>query len=168
MYKRFFGVLGVASLVLAGCNEDPTGPGSVPCDNFLLDYGQAGADTVTTTGGVRYIDVEEGSGAVAATNNNVATVNFSGYYASPEGAVIPGATSCGASTNSVGFHVGSGQFVTGGFVIEGFSIGVLGMQVGGVRRVIIPAAYAWGEDEIPGDPVAGQDVIFDLHLVRLQ
>jgi FKBP-type peptidyl-prolyl cis-trans isomerase FkpA len=165
MYKRFFSVLGAASLVLAGCNEDPSGPGNTPCDDFLLSYGQTTGDTVTTTGGVRYIEVESGTGTVPATFSSVATVNFSGYFLRTTQDVD---SSCGQSSTALAFHVGTGQITTGGLIIEGFPIGVLGMRVGGVRRVIIPAELAFGTVEESNHPLAGEDLIFDLQLLQLQ
>jgi FKBP-type peptidyl-prolyl cis-trans isomerase len=167
MYKRFFGVFGATTLLLAGCNEDPSGPQYEPCDEFLLSYGQVGADTVTTTGEVRYVEVETGTGTAAATASSVATVNFSGYLVSTTELFQ---TSCGPSSTALAFHVGTGQIPgTSGLIIEGFSIGVLGMREGGVRRVIVPAELAFGTvEENPSHDLAGEDLIFDLHLVGLR
>jgi FKBP-type peptidyl-prolyl cis-trans isomerase FkpA len=167
MYKRVFGVLGLSALVLAGCNEDPAGPGRVACDTFLLSYEPAPGDTVSSLG-VKYIDIEEGTGTVNAATNNWATVNFTGYLLSPEGQRF--ATSCDPQSTTLAYHVGTGQLSNGGYVIEGFSYGVYGMKIGGVRRVIIPAELAWGTEPDPNNPdsLAGKDVIFDLQLVRLQ
>lgn len=165
MYKRVFGVLGLSALVLAGCNEDPAGPGSFPCDNFLLSYGATTGDTVSSLG-VKYIDVKEGTGTIGTTANNWATVNFTGYYLDPEGEAFQ--SSCVAQSTSLAYHVGTGQFASGGYVIEGFSYGVIGMKVGGVRRVIIPAELAFGTEEESNHDLAGEDLIFDIQLVRLQ
>jgi FKBP-type peptidyl-prolyl cis-trans isomerase len=165
MYKRFFSVLGAASLVLAGCNENPSGPASEPCDDFLLSYTEAVGDTLATTGGVRYIEVETGTGTVPASFSSVATVNFSGYFMRTTQDVD---TSCRQSATALAFHVGTGQITTGGLIIEGFPIGVIGMRVGGVRRVFIPAELAFGTVEESNHPLAGEDLIFDLQLVRLQ
>ena len=168
MYKRFFGVLGLSALVLAGCNEDPMNPESFPCDSFLLGYDPATGDTLTTAfGNMDYIEVKEGTGAVNATSSNWATVNFSGYLLDPEGEAFQ--SSCDPGSTVIAYHIGTGQYASGGLVIEGFSYGVVGMKVGGVRRVIIPMELAFGPaDETNTHELAGKDLIFDIQLVRLQ
>ncbi len=41
------------------------------------------------------------------------------------------------------------------------------MAVGGERRIIIPAAYAYGRTALPGIP-ANSDLIFDVKLVSMK
>ncbi len=53
-------------------------------------------------------------------------------------------------------------------VIEGFSKGLLGMKVGGKRRVEIPWAMAYGERGRPPAIPARSDLVFDLELVGVQ
>lgn len=48
-------------------------------------------------------------------------------------------------------------------VIKGWTDGVPGMKVGGTRRLIIPAALAYGSVERPGIP-ANSDLVFDITL----
>ncbi len=52
-------------------------------------------------------------------------------------------------------------------VIKGWTDGVPGMKVGGKRRLLIPAAQAYGPNERPGIP-ANSDLVFDIELVSLQ
>lgn len=59
------------------------------------------------------------------------------------------------------FNLGKGD------VIKGWDIGVAGMAVGGERRIIIPAAYAYGRTALPGIP-ANSDLIFDVKLVSMK
>ncbi|KAL6930214.1 hypothetical protein ACO0SA_001627 [Hanseniaspora valbyensis] len=59
------------------------------------------------------------------------------------------------------FNLGKGD------VIKGWDIGVAGMAVGGERRIIIPAAYAYGKTALPGIP-ANSDLIFDVKLVSMK
>ena len=52
------------------------------------------------------------------------------------------------------FHLGKGE------VIKGWDIGIEGMRVGGERRLIVPAALAYGQKNLPGIP-ANSNLIFD-------
>lgn len=52
-------------------------------------------------------------------------------------------------------------------VIAGWTEGVPGMKVGGTRRLIIPAAKAYGDHSpSPGIP-NGSDLVFDIELVSI-
>lgn len=52
-------------------------------------------------------------------------------------------------------------------VIKGWDIGVAGMAVGGERRIIIPAPYAYGKQSLPGIP-ANSELTFDVKLVSIK
>ena len=54
-----------------------------------------------------------------------------------------------------------------GEVIKGWDIGVVGMQVGGERRLTIPAHLAYGSKGLPGIP-ANSDLIFDIKLMEIK
>ena len=49
-------------------------------------------------------------------------------------------------------------------VISGWSEGIPGMKVGGVRRLVIPAAQAYGDQEVSSIP-ANSDLIFEVEVV---
>ena len=53
-----------------------------------------------------------------------------------------------------------------GSVIKGWDIGVPGMQVGGERRIIIPADLAYGKKGTAGIP-GNSELTFDLKLMTL-
>ncbi|CCE61833.1 hypothetical protein TPHA_0B01600 [Tetrapisispora phaffii CBS 4417] len=59
------------------------------------------------------------------------------------------------------FKLGHGE------VIKGWDIGVAGMAVGGERRIVIPAAYAYGKQALPGIP-ANSELTFDVKLVSMK
>lgn len=59
------------------------------------------------------------------------------------------------------FTLGAGQ------LIPGFEMGVNGMKVGGVRRVIIPPSLGYG-DKAQGDIPANSVLIFDISLTAAQ
>jgi FKBP-type peptidyl-prolyl cis-trans isomerase len=52
-------------------------------------------------------------------------------------------------------------------LIEGWQAGIPGMKVGGTRRLIIPAAQAYGATERPGIP-ADSDLVFDIELTATE
>lgn len=168
MFQRVSAVLGIATLALAGCNESPSGPGTLPCDEFLLSHtALAEADTVELANGVRYIDVEIGTGTTPINANTTATVNYTGYSIEPTGEVYF-QSSCEPGLRAIGFHVGSGAIVpmNGYAVLKGFQYGVLGMNEQGVRRIIIPPSLGYGSvEENPEHFLAGKDLVFDLHVV---
>lgn len=60
-----------------------------------------------------------------------------------------------------GFKLGAGE------VIKGWDVGVAGMQVGGERRLTIPASLAYGSKALPGIP-ANSTLIFDVKLLSVK
>ena len=59
------------------------------------------------------------------------------------------------------FKAGSGE------VIKGWDIGILGMSVGGERRLTIPARLGYGNQKLPGIP-ANSPLIFDVKLLGIK
>lgn len=52
-------------------------------------------------------------------------------------------------------------------VIQGWQNGVPGMKVGGTRRLIIPAAQAYGAQSPAANIPANSDLVFDIELVSI-
>ena len=52
-------------------------------------------------------------------------------------------------------------------VIQGWAEGVPGMKVGGTRRIIIPAALAYGTKSPASNIPANSDLVFDIDLVEI-
>ncbi len=52
-------------------------------------------------------------------------------------------------------------------VIEGWQDGVPGMREGGTRRLIIPAAQAYGDSSPAANIPRNSDLVFDIELVKI-
>lgn len=59
------------------------------------------------------------------------------------------------------FKIGKGE------VIKGWDVGIIGMSVGGERRLTIPAHQAYGSKSLPGIP-ANSTLIFDVKLLEIK
>jgi len=53
-------------------------------------------------------------------------------------------------------------------VIPGWTEGVPGMKVGGTRRLLIPAAKAYGDQSPSEDIPANADLVFDIELTAVK
>jgi len=53
-------------------------------------------------------------------------------------------------------------------VIAGWTRGVPGMKVGGTRRLVIPAAMAYGSSSPAANIPANSDLVFDIELVAIR
>ncbi|MEN3336539.1 MAG: FKBP-type peptidyl-prolyl cis-trans isomerase FkpA [Acidobacteriota bacterium] len=106
-------------------------------------------------------DVRAGTGAEAANGKRI-TVNYTLWLfdaTKPEqkGAMLQ--TSVGSSPFS--FTLGAGQ------VIKGWDQGFVGMKVGGLRRLVVPPALAYGSSG--NGPVPGNaTLVFDVELLDVQ
>src|SRR6266568_69802 len=84
------------------------------------------------------VDLTVGTGTAAATGN-VLTVNYTGWIYDPSKVDKKGLqfdTSIGRTAFT--FTLGSGS------VIKGWDQGIVGMKVGGIRRLVIPPSLAYG------------------------
>lgn len=111
-------------------------------------------ETVTVEGEVaelQTVDVTEGTGPEVQLGDCVAALYY-GTLAS-DGSRFDGNYDTGQPI----------EFSLNG-VIAGWTEGIPGMNVGGVRRLVIPAAQAYGETERPGIP-ANSDLIFEVEII---
>lgn len=104
------------------------------------------------------IDLSIGSGNVAALGNTL-TVNYSGWLYDPTKPDSKGLPF--DSANSFAFALGTGQ------VIQGWDQGLIGMNVGGIRRLLIPPSMAYGADR-NGKIPPNAALVFDIQLLSVQ
>jgi peptidylprolyl isomerase len=154
--------LTVFSLLLAGCLQDATGPVQVACDPLLTTFSPAPADTVVAANGLRHVNLRAGAGT-AATSGDIVEVHYALYVAPP----ALRESSCPTQQPLPPFTLGTDQ------VIPGFWQGIVGMQEGGVRRVIVPPALGYGEAGIPDQPgrpgiPRNATLVFDIQLVDIR
>ena len=106
-------------------------------------------------------DVRAGAGA-DAVNGGMLTVNYTGwlYDASrPDHKGLQFDSSVGKTPFS--FTLGAGQ------VIRGWDQGVLGMKVGGLRRLVIPPSLGYGGTR-SGPIPANATLVFEVDLLDAQ
>jgi FKBP-type peptidyl-prolyl cis-trans isomerase len=105
--------------------------------------------------GLEYIDVKTGTGAVVSAGSSI-NVQYTGWLQSSSKKFDSSYDHGGQPFNVT---VGQGQ------VIPGWDEGLVGMKVGGTRRLIIPPALAYGSTGSPPTIPANATLIFDVTVV---
>ncbi len=98
-----------------------------------------------------------GTGATAAAGDTV-TVNYVGSLT--DGTVFDASANHG--TTGFTFKLGAGQ------VIKGWDEGIVGMKEGGKRKLVIPAALAYGDQAIGNIIPANSTLVFEVELLKVQ
>jgi peptidylprolyl isomerase len=120
----------------------------------------ANAGILEKQSGLKYEDIEIGSGDTAGVGN-IAVIHFSGWIDDngKKGTQFFNSRDRG---EPISFKVGTDK------VIEGWNIGVTGMKAGGKRRLMIPSKLAYGSegsgDVIPPDAA----LIFEIELLEVK
>jgi len=100
-------------------------------------------------------DTQVGTGTPAASGNTI-TVNYTGMFT--DGKVFD--SSEGRQPLTV--EIGTGK------VIAGWDQGIIGMRMGGKRRLIIPADLAYGQKGAGGVIPPNTTLIFDIELLDVK
>ncbi|HSG09572.1 MAG TPA: FKBP-type peptidyl-prolyl cis-trans isomerase [Longimicrobiales bacterium] len=133
----------LAALAASSCGDDPTMP------DFDASLGIDLTTMTKTPSGLYYLDLVVGTGATVSTGQT-ATVGYTGWL--PDGTRF--------DSGSFSFTVGVGQ------VVAGFDEGVLGMKVGGKRKLVISPDLGYG-DRANGPIPANSTLVFEVELQKI-
>ncbi len=122
--------------------------------NVLQGTQLSGFTPVASTAELQKIDTVPGSGQEVKPNDTV-TVDYTGAVAAT-GKIFQSSKDTGQPVT----------FPLNG-VIAGWTQGVPGMKVGGTRRLVIPAALAYGAHPPSADIPANADLVFDITLYSI-
>ncbi|MCO5295333.1 MAG: FKBP-type peptidyl-prolyl cis-trans isomerase [Fimbriimonadaceae bacterium] len=156
MKARFLVPIVCLGLLAAGCGDK-----AQSTDASTNTTGGTGSEQTTkkpavplgTLKELKIEDQEVGKGPTAETGDLVAVL-YKGTLA--DGALFDSNMEGGAP---LAFRLGTG------FVIKGWDEGVVGMKVGGTRKISIPASLAYGDQGSPPKVPPKADLYFDVKLL---
>jgi FKBP-type peptidyl-prolyl cis-trans isomerase FkpA len=137
--------------LLTACGNKPPAPAAGP------------ATVASPVQTLEIVDLAPGTGTPIAAGQK-AVVQYTGWLYENSAPDKKG-KEFDSSRNSgqpFGFKVGTGE------VIKGWDQGVVGMQVGGRRRLTIPADLAYGDVGAGGIIPAGATLVFEVELVAIE
>jgi len=140
------------ALLLGGCayssSESPDAADE-PEDECVED------EPIDTPTGLRYTDLRCGRGA-EAIGGTTATVHYVGEL--EDGTIFDSSRRRGEPYS---FLLGAGK------VIPGWDEGVAGMQIGGLRRLVVPPDLAYGEGGFPPTIPKDATLTFEVELLEV-
>src|SRR5262245_5871367 len=164
-----WGLVAVISLAAFGCNQSKTATSdtassssatttpstsSAPAATTSSTPGEATTGPeVTLSGGLKYVDIKVGDGAVAESGQPV-SVHYTGWLV--DGTKFDSSVDRGQPFK---FTLGAGN------VIRGWDEGVKGMRVGGKRKLTIPPDMGYGANGYPPVIPPNATLVFDVELL---
>ncbi len=123
--------------------------------NKLQGTKLVGFEPTSSIPALKTVDIKVGKGDAASAKSTV-TVNYTGAVAAT-GIIFQSSLDSGQPAT---FPLNQ--------VIKGWSEGIPGMKAGGVRRLLIPAALAYGANPPQGSGIpANADLVFDVTLIKI-
>ena len=107
----------------------------------------------TLNKGVKYLDLVLGKGPMVQHRKKVRVSYTLRAKSHTTGKILD-------SSNNFGFRLGKGE------VIQGWDIGLEGMKVGGIRRLIVPSSAGYGSNKDVGAG-RGADLYFEIELLHV-
>ncbi len=165
MRKLTYGLVALAIIVLAGCQQGKSGESAPPqaASPKTQQPAQPAAPQasavkeVTTASGLKYQDLVVGNGPMAEEGTPV-VVNYTGWLT--DGTKFD--SSHDAGRQPLPFTIGAGM------VIRGWDEGVKGMRVGGKRKLTIPPDLAYGERGYPPVIPANSTLVFEVEFLSVK
>ena len=114
----------------------------------------------TTPAGARYRDLRAGSGEVAAASD-IATIHFTGWL-DDNGSKGREFYNSRRQNTPVSFVIGTDR------VMPGWNDGIVGMQPGGKRLLLLPPALGYGARGVQGIVPPDASLIFIIELLDLE
>ena len=114
----------------------------------------------TSSGSYSQTDLVVGTGATAISASQV-TVGYTGWLYDTSQTDGKG-TQFEANPAGIAFRLGTGS------VIAGWDRGIVGMRVGGQRRLVIPPELAYGSAGRPPRIPSNATLLFDVALLNVQ
>jgi FKBP-type peptidyl-prolyl cis-trans isomerase len=143
LMRRLFPVLVLVALAATACGSDNPAAGT------------------STAASLTTVDLVVGTGATAATGKTL-TVTYGLWLYDSTMTDGKGTQINPAGTSLAPFVLGTGA------VIAGWDQGLVGMKVGGQRRLTIPPSLAYGGTS-PGNGIpANASLVFDVNLLNVQ
>ncbi|MFH1051809.1 MAG: FKBP-type peptidyl-prolyl cis-trans isomerase [bacterium] len=116
---------------------------------------QKGLQIITTPSGLKYVDLVEGTGATPL-NGQTVIVHYVGTLENGDEF-----DSSRKRNQPFSFMLGAGK------VIKGWDEGLLGMKIGGKRKLIIPPELGYGSRNVSSIP-ANSTLIFEVELLEIR
>ncbi len=117
--------------------------------------GNGSGTEITTASGLKYVDLTQGTGETPQTGQTL-TVHYTGTL--QNGRKFDSSVDRGTPYQ---FRVGTGS------VIKGWDEGLMGMKVGGKRKLIIPPSLGYGAAGTPSIP-PNSTLLFDVELLGVK
>lgn len=139
--KRFFPAALACVAFVSGCYGSPASPAA------NAPFSQS--------------DLRVGAGVIA-TNGNVLVVSYTGWLYAPDKPEQKGLQfDSSAERGPLTLTLGAGD------VIAGWDVGLVGMKVGGLRRLVIPPSLAYGG--VRAGPIPpNTSLVFEVELIEVK
>lgn len=142
-------------------DDAQTSPGETGAASAAAN--ESPAPTGTQTMPMQKIDLQPGAG-VAIQSGQAAVVHYTGWLFDAAAAENKGAKFDSSVDRNQPFEFDVGA----GMVIKGWDDGVVGMQVGGKRRLVIPPEMGYGARGAGGVIPPNATLVFDVELVEIR